>query len=203
MKPEKILFLGNSITFHPADVENGFLNACGMAASSEEFDYVHLLLNKFTEAAGGKTPASIIQNIADFERQHMDMDMDAFFKQHIEFKADMLILAIGENVPALETEESKLAYKNGMNALLAIIKASGCSQIVVRSCFWPDETKDIIMQKACEDAGGIWIDIGYLSKDETSYARSEREYKHDGIAGHPGDRGMQGIADAIWGAISN
>ena len=45
------------------------------------------------------------------------------------------------------------------------------------------------------------MDIGHLSKDESNYARAERDFKHKGVAAHPGDRGMQAIADAILEAI--
>jgi len=72
----------------------------------------------------------------------------------------------------------------------------------VRSCFWPNKAKDQILKKACQAVGGIFVDIGDLSKDERHYARSERKFAHRGVAAHPGDRGMQAIADAILGAIT-
>ena len=48
---------------------------------------------------------------------------------------------------------------------------------------------------------GIPVDISALSKDESHYARSERPYKHAGVANHPGDKGMAAIADAIVKAL--
>ena len=60
-----------------------------------------------------------------------------------------------------------------------------------------------ILKQACQEVGGIYVDIGRLSKNESNYARSERQIKDKGIAAHPGDKGMQAIANAILGAINN
>ena len=42
----RILFAGNSITKHSPRPAMGWLNDCGMAASDEAHDYVHLLLDR-------------------------------------------------------------------------------------------------------------------------------------------------------------
>jgi alpha-galactosidase len=45
------------------------------------------------------------------------------------------------------------------------------------------------------------VDISALSKEPANYARSERSFTNDGVARHPGDKGMQAIADAIVEAM--
>lgn len=50
----KILFLGNSITLHGPAPKIGWTGNWGMAASSADKDYVHVLLNRITQATGGK-----------------------------------------------------------------------------------------------------------------------------------------------------
>jgi hypothetical protein len=49
--------------------------------------------------------------------------------------------------------------------------------------------------------GGVYVNIGSLSKDESNFARSERQYKHAGVANHPGDKGMAAIAAALVKAV--
>lgn len=200
-KAERVLFLGNSITLHGPNASIGWTSNCGMAASAPEKDYVHLLLQRFTDAAGGRAPASKVANIATFERQHATFDIATSLKEHLDFKADVVILAIGENVPALATEEARMAFRKAVAGLLAALKASGAPTLVVRSCFWPNKAKDEILKQTCAEAGGIFVDISHLSADASSFARSERAFKHAGVAAHPGDKGMAGIADAIWKAL--
>ncbi len=118
-------------------------------------------------------------------------------------KPDLVVLAIGENVPALTTEQQQAAFKTSVTKLLTKLKENSDPVIVVRSCFWQSPTTDRILKQACKTVGGIYVDASLLGKDEANYARSERKFKHDGVAAHPGDRGMQAIADAILKSLRN
>jgi len=71
----------------------------------------------------------------------------------------------------------------------------------VRSSFWADDAKDQALKEACQEAGGIFVNVGPLGQDPANAARSERSFTHDGVAGHPGDKGMKAIADAILQAV--
>lgn len=196
----KILFLGNSITLHGPAPAIGWHGNWGMAASAREKDFVHLVTNSISKAVGA-VPETMVKNVAQFERQYATYDVAASLKEAFDFKADLVILAIGENVPGLTSEEAKAQFAAGVKRLLQGLKADHRPTIVVRSCFWPNQAKDQILQQACAEAGGIFVDIGRLSKDEANYARAERDYPHKGVASHPGDRGMQAIADAILQAL--
>jgi hypothetical protein len=198
----KILFLGNSITLHGPAPAIGWLGNWGMAASEREKDYAHVLVNAVA-AMLGRRPEVMIDNVADFERRYDTYDVHSGLKKHLAFKAGLAIVAIGENVPALASEQSRRVFMASLVRLLKTLKANNNPTIVVRSCFWPDKTKDDILKQACAEAGGIFVDIGGLSKDESHYARSERAYAHAGVAGHPGDKGMKAIADAILKALKS
>jgi len=58
-----------------------------------------------------------------------------------------------------------------------------------------------VLRQVCQEAGGIFVDAGPIGRVPANAARAERFFKHDGVAGHPGDRGMKAIADAITQAI--
>ena len=201
MTPKRILFIGNSITIHPDAPHIGWHGVWGMAASAPEKDFVHVLLRKFADKAGGVEPESRVESGVAFERGYATFDIAGEFRPLAEFKADLVILAIGENVKALETEEEEGMFRATTERLLRVVTHGYEPKIVVRSCFWADEAKDKALRDVCGKLGGIYVDIGELGKDEANYARSEREYAHAGVAAHPGDTGMAAIADAIWNAL--
>lgn len=196
----KVLILGNSITLHGPAENIGWSGNWGMAASAAEKDFVHLLLGRIRQAAGGQ-PQSIVRNIADFERQYGTYDIAGGLKPAMEMQAELIVLAIGENVPALKSAAEQAAFQTSVTRLLGELTKHGKPTVIVRSCFWPDAAKDAALKAACDRAGGVFVDIGALGRDEANYARSERKIEHAGVAAHPGDRGMQAIADAIWKAI--
>jgi hypothetical protein len=197
---DKVLFLGNSITLHGPLPSIGWTGNWGMAASAAEKDYVALVTAKIAKAAGGN-PEIMVRNIADFERGFATYDVASGLKKELAFDADVIIVAIGENVPALTKDDDQQKFATAFAALLKELKADGAPTIIVRSSFWADATKDGIMKQASSDAGGTYVDIGALGKDDKNFARSERKIEHAGVANHPGDRGMQAIADAISTAL--
>ncbi|MBI5821152.1 MAG: right-handed parallel beta-helix repeat-containing protein [Verrucomicrobia bacterium] len=198
----KLLVLGNSITRHGPKKDIGWSGNWGMAASAEEKDFAHLVAHGLGKTAGA-APEVMIKNIAEFERQFAKYDAAAKLKDAFGFGADIIVIAIGENVPGLGSDEAKTQFRDSLRKLLRGLKAGKHPTLIVRSCFWPNQAKDQILKQVCQEVNGIFVDIGPLAKDESNYARSERKFSHAGVAAHPGDKGMQAIATAIVDAISN
>ncbi|EDL56416.1 SGNH/GDSL hydrolase family protein [Gimesia maris] len=197
---QRILFLGNSITLHGPSKKIGWEGNWGMAASRQDKDYVHIVASSLAESSSN-TPQTMVKNIATFERQYATFDITEQLQDTIAFRPDLVILAIGENVPQLKTTEEQAKFQASVEKLLKQLQTENHPTIIVRSCFWPIKLKDDALRQACQKAGGTYVDISKLSKDEKNYARSEREFQHAGVAAHPGDQGMQAIADAILKAI--
>ncbi|MEI6390793.1 MAG: beta-L-arabinofuranosidase domain-containing protein [Verrucomicrobiota bacterium] len=197
----RILFLGNSITLHGPKPDIGWTGNWGMAASSEDKDYVHLVTSALAQQTGA-TPQIMVRNIADFERNYATYDVDAQMKDIFAFDPDLVVLAIGENVPALGSEAAKAQFKTGVMNILRCGLAKRHPLVVVRSCFWADAAKDQVLSQACQEAGGIFVNVGPLGRVAANAARSERSFTHDGVAGHPGDQGMKALAEAIVQAIA-
>ena len=197
----KVLFLGNSITKHGPKADIDWSGNWGMAASAESKDYVHLVTKALTEKSGA-TPEVLMKNIADFERSYAGYDIATKLKEAVDFQADLIILAIGENVPGLKTPEDKAKLQESVTKLLTTLKGDRKPTILVRSCFWANAAKDEALRGACAAVSGIHVDISALGKDEKNYARSERPFKHAGVANHPGDQGMAAIAEALVKALA-
>ncbi len=196
----KVLFLGNSITKHGPKADIDWTGNWGMAASAEAKDYVHLVTQALTEKQGA-VPEVLVKNIADFERGYATYDFAAKQAEAIAFQADLIILAIGENVPGLKTPEDAPKLQEAVTKLLVSLKGERKPTILVRSCFWANTAKDEALSAACKAVNGVLVDIRTLSKDEKNFARSERPFKHSGVANHPGDVGMAAIAKALVQAL--
>jgi hypothetical protein len=196
----KILFLGNSITLHEPKPEIGWTGSWGMAASAADKDYVHLVARALARELGS-SPEIRVRNIADFERDYTGYDVDGKLAGLFVFDPDLVVLAIGENVPALENAGAEARFQAGVTGILRCALAKRHPLVVVRSCFWADASKDRALRQACEEAGGVFVDAGPLGREPANAARSERSFAHDGVAGHPGDRGMQALADLIVKAV--
>ena len=196
----RILYLGNSITLHGPAENIGWSGNWGMAATSLDKDYVHLLTSRIAKAAGGE-PKIEVQNVADFERGYATWNVNEGLKKQLEFDADLVIVAIGENVPPLATDEDKSAFKSALTRLIQAIQERKPQTIVVRSSFWADDAKDTQLKAVSAELGCIFVNMGDAGRDEANYARSERKIEHAGVAAHPGDRGMQTIADGLWKAL--
>ncbi|MBS0267058.1 MAG: SGNH/GDSL hydrolase family protein [Planctomycetes bacterium] len=196
----KILFLGNSITLHGPAANIGWTGNWGMAASAKEKDYVHRLLDRINKKAGG-TPQVMVRNIAEFERNLTDYSVPDSLKDELAFEADVVILAIGENAMPPETEAARERFATALRGLLAEIRRHGHPTIIVRSQFWPDAVKDGLLKQECATAGGIFVDIKPLGTDPANAAKAERDIEHAGVAAHPGDKGMDAIAEALWKAL--
>ncbi len=199
-EPVRLLVLGNSITRHGPKADIGWSGNWGMAASAAAKDYVHLVAQGLAESTG-TAPVLHVQNIADFERSHHEYDVAAKLREAIDFRADLIVLAIGENVPRLQTPAAQAQFQADVIHLLETLRAGRRPTILVRSCFWADAAKDMALREASRALGATFVDIAPLGGNEENYARSERDFQHAGVAKHPGDRGMTAIAAAILAAL--
>ena len=196
----KVLFLGNSITRHAPKPDIGWTGDWGMAASAAEKDYVHLMAVELA-AATGVVPRTMVSNVADFERGYESFDAEVALAAELAFGADLVVLAIGENVAELSTPEARAGFAAAYGRLLQALQRHGKPTIVVRSCFWPNEVKDGIMRQASGAAGAVFVDLAALGRDPSHAAKAERPIDHPGVAAHPGDKGMRAIADALMAAL--
>lgn len=196
----KVLYIGNSITLHGPAPQIGWTGNWGMAASTAEKDYVHLLTSELAKASGVQ-PEIMVSNAAQFERGYDSIDIVKEFENELAFEADLVIVALGENVTAPTTDEAKTEFANAFTQLIATLQQHGDSVVFVRSSFWPNLTTDTLMRQASEDAGATFVDISGLTRDNSNEASAERKFEHAGVAAHPGDQGMQAITRAIFAAI--
>lgn len=194
-KFDKILILGNSITHSKPDPSIGWLGDWGMAASAREKDFVHLLAQKFK--ASNLSSTLDFKNISDFENSFWKYKLDNLDTFTAE-KYDLLILRIGENVPidSLAKHDFKIAYRK----LIENFQVRNPKiKILCVPSFWDQpQVEELIIQVANEKNIPTTI-LKSLSYEITNTAWGL--FSNFGVATHPSDKGMQGIADRIWNKL--
>lgn len=186
----KLLFLGNSITRHGKAENLGWCGDWGMAASSKENDYVHKLISKFCQ--NGIKVSVCIANLSDWERTR---NMDLLFTKYLSalrFNADYVIVRLGENAcPDKYLSEFELCY----GELTDLFSRNG-AKIVLTDLFWEYEPFDNFVAELAKARGYAFAEIHDLGNDETMKAIGK--FSHNGVAVHPGDKGMAEIAERIF-----
>ena len=195
----RILFIGNSITYHTRKDDLGWYNSCGMAASCPEKDYVHRLIDMLYEK--GIKAEKCVVNVADWERNYKEGNTvleSGVYKNAVDFNADIIILRFLENCSPDNWDGA--VFKNQVLSLMNYFNASKKAKFVLSTSFWRHIGSEVMKEIADEyDLPCIQLsDLG--DRDEM---KAIGKFKHEGVAMHPGDWGMQAIAERLLPAILN
>ncbi|RYY07170.1 MAG: SGNH/GDSL hydrolase family protein [Sphingobacteriaceae bacterium] len=186
-----VVILGNSITYAPANPSSGWNCNCGMAASALEKDYVHLLATKFKQQ---NINANVVaKNIAEFEINYLTYNFDTELKTYHDSKPDLLILRIGENV---QSTFDSVEFAKRYQGLIAYMKTDNPQlKVLAVGSIWYLPNKDYINNIMSRYTP--YISLAALGTDNSNFAFDMKNVS-DGVKQHPGDKGMQAIADVIW-----
>ena len=188
----RILFVGNSITYHEPKTEIGWTGAWGMAASKLEKDYVHQVVQMLRKHYGKVGFA-----IAQLARWELDFDCEPEqwqqpYMRTKQINSDIVVIRMGENI---SMEKMERIYPKSYIASMIGYFAHDCHQVIVTDCFWRREKLDMILEEICIENEYTFCKISDLYEDKRTMALSE--YTHPGVALHPSDYGMQKIAKRV------
>ena len=189
----KVLIYGNSIALHGPKADIGWTNCWGMAASAAEKDFAHLVVAGL-EKRLDKRADFRIRNLAVLERNFTtNIATVAEISVDVAWKPDYVVVAIGENVPNIDTSNA-VAYRKFL-ADMARPFVEGGAKVVLRSPFWMNAAKAECTANAAAEVGAVYVNAGRLGgKDEN---KAIGLFSHGGVANHPGDLGMKRLADLI------
>jgi len=194
-KGVRIMFVGNSITLHGIAPAIGWNLECGMAASSQENDYVHIIMDKVNHLKADS--AFCICQVAEWEREYKNgTQKHGLFENACDFNADIIIARFIENCPANNFESEK--FKTELDALLSYLNKSGKAKIIITTGFWRHPGDSAIIEYATEKNLPL-IELGDLG--EMDEMKAIGLFEHSGVANHPGDLGMKHIAERIFDEI--
>lgn len=193
----RIMFVGNSITLHGKKPDIGWNNEWGMAASSKDNDYVHILIKRIKETL----PDSqfCICQVAEWERNYKNGKSSYYrIEGARDFDADIIITRFIENCPKSEFDAD--VFKKEYADLLDYLNKSQKAKFIITTGFWKHPGDAMIMEYAKEN-GLTCIYMGDLG--ELDEMKAVGLFEHLGVASHPGDLGMKNIADRIFNALKN
>jgi len=189
----RVLIYGNSIALHRPKPDIGWTNCWGMAASSIEKDFAHIVVAGL-ETKLGKNADFRIRNLAVLERNFTtNIATVAEIAADAKWAPDYVVIAIGENVPAIDASNASVYTK--FLADMARPFANAGAKVVLRSPFWMNATKAECTAAAAADTGCVYVDAGPLGFDDENKAIGL--FSHSGVANHPGDLGMRRLAELI------
>jgi len=203
------LAIGNSITKH--NINEYWCNEVGMAASTAENDYFHLVLSDLESSdvvANDETITGFAFNGAAWEVQTNDRsEVLGLWDDYLSDKLDLVTIQLSENVSDTTTFEADF------HAMVEyVMKKCPNAQIIVIDDFL-DNKKSEMKQKAIEGLKVDFVDLSEIrGKSEYQaglgtvvYDANGKEHiiEHSGVAKHPGDKGMMYYAEQIIKLLKN
>ncbi len=194
-KGKRFLIVGNSITLHGIKEDIGWYGEWGMAASSAEKDYVHILTKELEKIC--PDAALCILHVSNWERNYRNGEkMLSEFVEARDFDADVILMRALENCPGEDLDEARFQEQYGK--LVDFLNKSGKAKILLSTSFWHHRLDNALRAYAKEKAYPL-VELGDLG--ELDEMKAIGLFEHSGVANHPGDKGMQAIADRIFDVL--
>lgn len=183
----RVLFVGNSITKHAPKPEIGWTNDCGMAASSIDKDYVHILERRI----GKMDPdaAFALLQVASYECGFFTDDPSVKYRVPADFRPDIAIFFFGANVDkAYDTMENPpKTFETAVEELRNTLD-TGTTSFYISDGFYIRPVLDAEKKRVAKKHGDCSVSMEDIRSRDDSHGRFN----------HPGDLGMQLIADRFF-----
>lgn len=192
-----VLFLGNSITRHEPKSEIGWENDWGMAASKRENDYVHVTVRLLEEKLGKVNYC--IANCGEWEMNYYNEALLQEWKEARDFRADIVIIRLGENIFNVRDKFEEYPLAPYYAKLIEYFCSNPNAKVIVTGLFWRSPLIEDAIEEVVAEKGYAYAPLNDLGDNEENMAIGL--FWHDGVAMHPGDLGMQRIAERIVKAL--
>lgn len=187
--PLRILTVGNSITRHGPKADIGWNGDWGMAASCAQNDYVHRLADMLRDA--GVQFYMCVHQTSRWEHALNRGERITDFVDCRNFGADIVVYRLSENIARTVPAEK---YAAALDEFINCVNPKG-GKVLYTTSFWKKPT-DAVTQAAAAAAGMPCVYLGDLGDDPAM--KAEGLFEHGGVAAHPGDAGMEAIAQRIF-----
>ena len=197
--PNKAVVYGNSLTL-------GF-GTFGMAASDSDHDWYHyvyeFLLEKNEDLEMSRYSMSSWEGMTDSDSR--SEYVDTRIAETADGTEDLIIIQLSDNV---NTTEKKATFAEDMYTILAQFRTACPNARIMWIAAWYNWSSNYeFIENACTDLGIDLVDIRDLSTDSENQSAVGNTYSSDdgtvneitstGVASHPGDTGMELIAERV------
>ena len=189
---KRVLFFGNSITRHEPNPSLGWYGDWGMAASAKEKDFVHLVVAELDKRFGTVDYCIAQGAMWEWGYKNSEEVLKEYYSEVKDFDANIIVIRIGENITAAKHLE--VNCKPYFAKAVDFLVGPGAEKVIITDMFWYSIYNDCL-REVCEEKGHTFCHLTDLENDERTMAKGL--FEHAGVAGHPGDFGMQCIADRI------
>jgi lysophospholipase L1-like esterase len=191
---ERMLVIGNSIMSHGPAPDIGWINFNGMAASAPEKDFVHLLTAYLQTLSASVTVK--MQSGGNFENSYgtSAYNTDEFNETLQQFKPDLIIVRIGENIDDGQVGKRNLTLQFRL-LLERLASYNQPVKIVSTTSVWDRPQADAVIRQVVREKNYHLVDLSSMVGKGQYFAS---QYANPTVAAHPNDAGMKRIADLIW-----
>lgn len=201
----KYLAIGNSITLHPTC--DYWWNFCGMAATTPDKDYFHIVTGFLSNKYGGNITATTY-NYAIWEYNGNDRS-ETFYSldPHLSADLDLITIQMGENATNVATFQTDMIEL--INHLRAVCPNT---KIILVDDFWEYEGRSAMKAAAASATGTPFVNLTSIRNNPdykvgmgaTVYDANGNPHtvNHAGVAEHPNDAAMSFIANGIIGFLN-
>jgi lysophospholipase L1-like esterase len=200
---KRMFVLGNSITQNSPVPALGWFNNNGMAASSLQTDFVHILERNLL-ALNAQFQMKLISG-GGFERSFWTFNYSTSLDQHLSgYAPDLIIVRIGENINDAEAADPNRDFKASYRQLLdKLTQFSGRAKVVCTTSFWNQPVASQMIREVAAERGYPVADIQAVlyNRADRDLFRAVNDYTDVAVGMHPNDRGMAEIASLIWNKI--
>jgi lysophospholipase L1-like esterase len=157
----------------------------GMAATSQDRDWVHLLLARMPETSELTLIHCTAPNLGE--------EIGALEARLQSAQPSVVVIQIGDNLAASDATDETLREP----VVRLLDAASSASAKVVVGIWGGDDVRDVLLRQAAEDGEAAFVPIHDLATLPGHRAWEQGVFDEPMVGWHPSDLGMAAIADRV------
>lgn len=185
----QVVFIGNSLTLHSPNPSIGWTGFWGMAASQPDKDYVHRVQLGMAAKQGDVPEIKIISDDVPFPATDV-------YTQTVKFNSDLIIVEMGDNA----ANDATQADYNAAYAPILQAAQDTDARIILLGTWGGAPTREEPITKIADAHNVEYVKLADLHTAENE-ASAEHLCSNAPVCWHPGDVGMQAIANRILSKI--